>query len=115
PCRVSLRWSARRGKPRLYGCFDSCESGEIGRRTRLRIWRGNPWGFESPLSHHIISNLSPGGTAELRQDDSPPGAKFTRPSGTEVGNPGHTRSSASGLGASCTNVPNLFNYRECGR
>ena len=25
-----------------------CESGEIGRRTRLRIWRGNPWGFESP-------------------------------------------------------------------
>ena len=29
-----------------------CESGEIGRRTRLRIWRGNPWGFKSPLSHH---------------------------------------------------------------
>ena len=28
-----------------------CESGGIGRRTRLRIWRGNPWGFESPLSH----------------------------------------------------------------
>ncbi len=35
-----------------------CESGEIGRRTRLRIWRGNPWGFESPLSHQqpIISS-----------------------------------------------------------
>src|SRR5208282_4193613 len=31
-----------------------CESGGIGRRTRLRIWRGNPWGFESPLSHQII-------------------------------------------------------------
>jgi integrase len=31
-----------------------CESGEIGRRTRLRIWRGNPWGFESPLSHQSI-------------------------------------------------------------
>src|SRR5579862_7033065 len=29
----------------------ACESGGIGRRTRLRIWRGNPWGFESPLSH----------------------------------------------------------------
>ena len=34
-------------------CYGSTrrESGEIGRRTRLRIWRGNPWGFESPLSH----------------------------------------------------------------
>src|SRR6266481_4471397 len=31
---------------------DSCESGGTGRRTRLRIWRGNPWGFDSPLSHH---------------------------------------------------------------
>ena len=29
-----------------------CESGGIGRRTRLRIWRVKPWGFESPLSHH---------------------------------------------------------------
>ena len=26
-------------------------SGEIGRRTRLRIWRRKAWGFESPLSH----------------------------------------------------------------
>jgi hypothetical protein len=32
---------------------DSCESGGIGRRTRLRIWRVKPWGFESPLSHQI--------------------------------------------------------------
>jgi len=31
-----------------------CESGEIGRRTRFRSWRGNPWGFESPLSHHNL-------------------------------------------------------------
>ena len=31
-----------------------CESGGIGRRTRLRIWRGNPWGFESPLSHQFF-------------------------------------------------------------
>jgi hypothetical protein len=30
------------------------ESGGIGRRTRLRIWRGNPWGFESPLSHQSL-------------------------------------------------------------
>ena len=30
----------------------ACESGGIGRRTRLRIWRVKPWGFESPLSHH---------------------------------------------------------------
>src|SRR5208337_5474702 len=28
-----------------------CESGENGRRTGLRIQRGNPWGFKSPLSH----------------------------------------------------------------
>ena len=36
----------------------SCESGGIGRRTRLRIWRGNPWGFESPLSHQptLVTN-----------------------------------------------------------
>ena len=27
----------------------------IGRRTRLRIWRKNPWGFESPLSHHLTA------------------------------------------------------------
>src|SRR5579863_6681029 len=32
-----------------------CESGGIGRRTRLRIWRVKPWGFESPLSHQNIS------------------------------------------------------------
>ncbi len=25
---------------------------EFGRRTGLRIRRGNLWGFESPLSHH---------------------------------------------------------------
>src|SRR5574337_1153624 len=31
------------------------ESGGIGRRTRLRIWRGNPWGFESPLSHQALA------------------------------------------------------------
>ena len=28
---------------------------EFGRRTGLRIRRGNPWGFESPLSHQLPS------------------------------------------------------------
>jgi hypothetical protein len=32
----------------------NCESGGIGRRTRLRIWRVKPWGFESPLSHQSL-------------------------------------------------------------
>jgi hypothetical protein len=36
----------------------TCESGGIGRRTRLRIWRRKAWGFESPLSHQLISILS---------------------------------------------------------
>src|ERR1035437_10830035 len=37
-----------------------CESGGIGRRTRLRIWRSNPWGVESPLSHQHPSARPPG-------------------------------------------------------
>src|ERR1700723_2822783 len=45
-----------------------CESGGIGRRTRLRIWRGNPWGFESPLSHQSFGTRSvpPRSFASLR-------------------------------------------------
>ena len=45
------------GQSRLqyFKWFARCESGEIGRRTRLRIWRGNPWGFESPLSHQLLA------------------------------------------------------------
>ena len=35
--------------------YKTCESGGIGRRTRLRIWRVKPWGFESPLSHQLKS------------------------------------------------------------
>ena len=35
--------------------YFSCESGGIGRRTRLRIWRVKPWGFESPLSHQTLA------------------------------------------------------------
>jgi hypothetical protein len=30
-----------------------CESGGIGRRAGFRIQWGNPWEFESPLSHHM--------------------------------------------------------------
>src|ERR1700733_4800415 len=37
----------------------SRESGEIGRRTRLRIWRSNPWGFKSPLSHQFLRKTAP--------------------------------------------------------
>jgi|SRR5580700_7040694 hypothetical protein len=49
------------GNNRLYnhpikGRAAKCESGGIGRRTRLRIWRVKPWGFESPLSHHVFQN-----------------------------------------------------------
>ena len=56
---ASLRFSLhlakeRRGKPVTYR-IETCESGGIGRRTRLRIWRGNPWGFESPLSHQSLA------------------------------------------------------------
>ena len=43
----------------IIATFPQCESGGIGRRTRLRIWRGNPWGFESPLSHHVRSLSRP--------------------------------------------------------
>jgi hypothetical protein len=35
----------------------ACESGGIGRRTRLRIWRVKPWGFESPLSHQSTPDV----------------------------------------------------------
>ena len=46
-----------------------CESGGIGRRTRLRIWRGNPWGFESPLSHHNVPGT--GSKEEAGRQDRP--------------------------------------------
>ena len=35
------------------------ESGETGRRTRLRIWRRKAWGFESPLSHPSRFSFNP--------------------------------------------------------
>jgi hypothetical protein len=44
-------------RTRLLCIIAICESGGIGRRTRLRIWRGNPWGFESPLSHQQLAVL----------------------------------------------------------
>jgi hypothetical protein len=42
-----------RGYP-LSFMFWKCESGGIGRRARLRIWYRKVWGFESPLSHHLL-------------------------------------------------------------
>jgi hypothetical protein len=48
-----------------------CESGGIGRRTRLRIWRRKAWGFESPLSHQMFEILRP---SALRI--SPAGSRF---------------------------------------
>src|SRR6267142_2825776 len=41
-----------------------CESGGIGRRTRLRIWRRKAWGFESPLSHQLSSSKTKPENAE---------------------------------------------------
>ena len=40
----SSRWDTY---PRNRQSDPQCESGGIGRRTRLRIWRVKPWGFES--------------------------------------------------------------------
>ena len=34
------------------GSCSYCESGGTGRRAGFRFQWGNPWGFESPLSHH---------------------------------------------------------------
>ena len=42
------------GKLIIIRALQTCESGGIGRRTRLRIWRVKPWGFESPLSHQLF-------------------------------------------------------------
>ena len=41
----------RRGDRSDRPVFVFCGSGGIGRRAGLRIQWGNPWGFESPLSH----------------------------------------------------------------
>ena len=66
----SSRRAARSG-----GTGRMCESGGIGRRTRLRIWRGNPWGFESPLSHQLIHSRTSPDSAVVRcgQSGSPSG------------------------------------------
>src|ERR1700761_6728820 len=51
----SIRKRMNIGSMAFMSCRESKrESGEIGRRTRLRIWRGNPWGFKSPLSHQSV-------------------------------------------------------------
>jgi hypothetical protein len=40
-------------------CFQqpSCESGVIGSRARLRTVSRKGWGFESPLSHQLFSDV----------------------------------------------------------
>ena len=47
---------------------EPCESGGIGRRTRLRIWRVKPWGFESPLSHQITADLDESIASNVKAD-----------------------------------------------
>ena len=49
---------------------------EFGRRTGLRIRRGNPWGFESPLSHQFLRVLGTKGETHEQNpyfDGSHPG------------------------------------------
>ncbi len=41
------------------------ESGGIGRRAGFRIPWGNPWEFESPLSHRYEIKFSIAGTSPL--------------------------------------------------
>src|SRR5438067_10914023 len=55
PSRIALPQAPRRAR----------ESGGIGRRTSLRSWRGSPWGFESPLSHHDNTRASAFGLARI--------------------------------------------------
>src|SRR3954462_281535 len=54
-CLFLSRAAVDRATVRPSDCltFSSRESGETGRRTRLRIWRRKAWGFESPLSHVV--------------------------------------------------------------
>ena len=51
----------------------SGESGGIGIRAGFRCQWGNPWGFESPLSHH------PAGLSAGRGSPAPTGAEAARP------------------------------------
>src|SRR3954462_14131997 len=59
-CLFLSRAAVDRATVRPSDCltFSSRESGETGRRTRLRIWRRKAWGFESPLSHRCNRVLS---------------------------------------------------------
>ena len=52
PCGWS-QWSKRR---KLFD-HNMCESGGIGRRAGFRFLWGNPWGFESPLSHLVSVSI----------------------------------------------------------
>ena len=47
----------------LLSLIASAEVAEFGRRAGLRIQWSNPWGFESPLSHRVVSlAVGPSGT-----------------------------------------------------
>jgi hypothetical protein len=45
------------------------ESGGTGRRAGFRILWGNPWEFESPLSHIRVVALPPGSPETLFRGD----------------------------------------------
>src|SRR5512142_1805966 len=72
--RTPARWDANAPSPGVRELPvaplpSARESGGTGRRTSLRSWRGNPWGFESPLSHHDQPTRDPRiliGTDSLR-------------------------------------------------
>lgn len=53
-------WSTRCGYSTMTSSSNhGCESGGIGRRIKLRIWRRNSWGFKFLLSHPTFtSNFS---------------------------------------------------------
>ena len=60
------------------GRLQTCESGGIGRRTRLRIWRVKPWGFESPLSHQLLLRAQPSQYQPLCPVLCPPGLSLAK-------------------------------------
>ena len=56
------RFENLRPEQKEYNRRCCCESGGIGRRARLRIWSRKGWGFESPLSHHKVKDLTENAT-----------------------------------------------------
>ena len=56
----------------------ACESGGTGRRAGFRFLWGNPWGFESPLSHSLLCRRL---LQELGRNPEPPEASLREPYG----------------------------------